>query len=226
MIRQNIKLAVDAVVFGYTDQQLQLLLIQRKNPPFKDMWALPGGFVLDDESLETAVERELKEETGVSINYLEQLYSFGAPDRDPRFRTVSVSYYGLVKPSGFTLQADTDAGDAQWFDVKKLPPLAFDHKKIIQYALQRLRNKLRYEPVGFELLDTKFLFSDLEKLYTTILGQDIDRRNFRKKIMSLELLTDLEEQVSQGKGRPATRYKFDKKRYNELKKQGIFLELL
>lgn len=226
MIRQDIKLAVDAVVFGYTDQQLQLLLIRRKNPPFENMWALPGGFVLDHESLENAVERELKEETGVSINYLEQLYTFGAPDRDPRFRTVSVSYYGLVKPSGFTLQADTDADEAQWFDVKKLPSLAFDHKKIIQLALQRLRNKLRYEPVGFELLDTKFLFSDLEKLYTTILGQEIDRRNFRKKIMGLSLLTDLEEQVSQGKGRPATRYKFDKKRYNELKKQGIFLELV
>jgi len=226
MIRQNIKLAVDAVVFGYTDQQLQLLLIQRKNPPYEHMWALPGGFVLDNESPETAVERELKEETGVSINYLEQLYTFGAPDRDPRFRTVSVSYYGLVKPSAFTLQADTDAGDAQWFDVKKLPALAFDHKTIIQYALQRLRNKLRYEPVGFELLNTKFLFSDLEKLYTTILDQDIDRRNFRKKIMGLELLTDLGEQVSQGKGRPAARYKFNRKRYNELKKQGIFLELI
>lgn len=226
MIVQHIKLAVDAVVFGYADQQLQLLLIRRKNPPFKDMWALPGGFVLDHESPEAAVERELKEETGVAINYLEQLYTFGAPERDPRFRTVSVSYYGLVKPSGFILQADTDAGDAQWFDVKKLPALAFDHKKIIQYALQRLRNKLRYEPIGFELLETKFLFSDLEKLYTTILDKDIDRRNFRKKIISLSLLTDLGEQVSQGKGRPATRYKFDRKRYQELKKQGIYLELV
>lgn len=225
MIKQNIKLTVDAVVFGYENSQLKLLLIQRKNEPFKGMWALPGGFVLDDEDIPAAVARELHEETGVSINYLEQLYTFGQPDRDPRFRTVSVCYYGLLNPNNYQIAADTDAENVAWFDVKKMPKTAFDHKEMIQYALERLRNKLKYEPVGFELLDKKFVLSDLEKLYTTILDKEIDRRNFRKKILSYEILKETGDSVSEGKGRPAMLYSFDKAKYNKLKKQGILFEI-
>src|SRR4051812_3834871 len=135
-IKQDIKLAVDAVVFGYSKEEgVSVLLIKRKIEPFIHQWALPGGFVHNDESLEQAVERELVEETGVKINYLEQLYTFGNTDRDPRMRVVSVVYFGLVKPDSYQLLASTDAEDAAWFNSKKMPKLAFDHKKIIQTAI-------------------------------------------------------------------------------------------
>ena len=190
---QNIQVAVDAIVFGYSREEgVSILLIKRKYPPFKGNWAIPGGFVLDDESLEEAVARELEEETGVKINYLEQLYTFGAPKRDPRSRVLSVSYFGLVKSNQFQkLKASTDAEDAAWFNFKSLPKLAFDHKKILKTAIERLRGKIVYQPIGFELLDAKFPFSDLEHLYTTLLDRPIDRRNFKKKVMNLGILDEL-----------------------------------
>jgi len=221
----EIKLTVDAVVFGYDNGKISILLIQRKYEPFKGKWAIPGGFVLENESLEEAVARELKEETGVAINYLEQLYTFGAIDRDPRGRVVSVAYFGLIHPEGHTLQASTDADLAQWFQIDDLPTLSFDHKKILEVAINRLKGKITYEPIGFELLETKFPFSDLEKLYTTLLGRPIDRRNFRKKINSLNILDELDEKVSQGAGRPASLFKFNEKRYRQLKKDGIVFEI-
>lgn len=221
----QIKLTVDAIVFGYNEGNISILLIQRKYEPFKGQWAIPGGFVLEDESLEEAVERELKEETGVSINYLEQLYTFGNVDRDPRGRVVSVAYFGLIHPEGHTLEASTDAEEAQWFEMDKLPELSFDHKQIIDVAIERLRGKITYEPIGFELLETKFPFSDLEKLYTTLLGRPVDRRNFRKKINSLNILDELDEKISQGKGRPASLFRFNEKRYKELQKEGIIFEI-
>ncbi len=223
MSQQEIKLAVDAVVFGYTSKEgLVVLLIKRKIEPYKDGWALPGGLVQNTESLEQAVERELKEETGVSINYLEQLYTFGEPKRDPRNRVVSVAYYGLVKPSAFSLNADTDASDAQWFNTKKLPNLAFDHKTILESAISRLKSKITYEPVGFELLERKFSFSELEKMYSTLLDRPMDRRNFKKKIMRFGFLEETnEKQKLEGAGRPGPLFKFNEKKYFELKKTGI-----
>lgn len=221
----QIKLTVDAIVFGYNAGKISILLIKRKYEPFKDKWAIPGGFVLEDESLEEAVQRELKEETGVSINYLEQLYTFGALDRDPRGRVVSVAYFGLIHPDGHTLQASTDAELAQWFEIDNLPELSFDHKHILKVAIERLKGKITYEPIGFELLETKFPFSDLEKLYTTLLGRPIDRRNFRKKINNLNILDELDEKVSLGAGRPASLFKFNEKRYKQLKKEGIIFEI-
>lgn len=225
IMQQAIKLSVDAVVFGYEEQTISVLLIKRKYEPFKGEWAIPGGFVLNDESLEEAVERELKEETGIKINYLEQLYTFGKPKRDPRNRVVSVAYFGLIKPSAFKIFASTDAEEVQWFKINKLPKLSFDHEEILNMAITRLQGKITYEPIGFELLDTKFPFSDLEKLYTTLLGRTIDRRNFRKKILSLNVLDELDEKVSKGSGRPANLFKFNKKRYFELKNQGIIFEI-
>ena len=221
----QIKLTVDAIVFGYNEGKISILLIQRKYDPFKGQWAIPGGFVLENESLEEAVARELKEETGISINYLEQLYTFGNVDRDPRGRVVSVAYFGLIHPEGHTLEATTDAEKAQWFDMDILPELSFDHKQIIDVAIERLRGKITYEPIGFELLETKFPFSDLEKLYTTLLGRPIDRRNFRKKINSLNILDELDEKISQGKGRPASLFRFNEKRYKQLRKEGIIFEI-
>lgn len=225
MPEETIKLSVDAVVFGYDSQELSVLLVKRKYEPFKGSWALPGGFVLVGESLEEAVERELYEETGVNINYLEQLYTFGNVNRDPRGRVVSVAYFGLVKPEGFILHASTDAVEAQWFTVTQLPILSFDHSNIIEAAFIRLKAKLTYEPLGFELLDEKFPFSDLEQLYATVLGRPIDRRNFRKKFMQLNVLDELDEKSDKGMGRPANLFKFNKERYYQLKKEGIIFEI-
>jgi len=225
---QNIQVAVDAIVFGYNKEGgVSLLLIKRKYEPFKGEWAIPGGFVLDNESLEAAVERELMEETGVKINYLEQLYTFGEPNRDPRRRIVSVAYFGLVKSSQFEkLQATTDAEEAKWFNIKDLPELAFDHQKIIKIAIERLRGKIIYQPIGFELLDKKFPFSDLEHLYATLLDRPIDRRNFKKKVMHLGILDELDEKAkSSGAGRPGNLFQFNKTTYNKLAKGGMHFEI-
>ena len=224
----SIKVAVDAVVFGYSKTDgISILLIERKYPPFKQSWALPGGFVQENESLETAVKRELEEETGIKVSFLEQLYTFGEPGRDPRQRVISVTYFGLVK-SGFyqELKASTDAEDVKWFSIKKLPRLAFDHKEIIQRAIERIRAKIRYQPIGFELLDKKFPFADLEKLYTALLDRDIDRRNFAKKMLALDILDETDELARpDGKGRPGKIYQFNKKRYQELVQKGIDFEI-
>lgn len=225
---QKIKLAVDAVVFGYSKQEgISLLLIQRKYEPFKGSWAIPGGFVLNEESLEEAVQRELREETGVQVNYLEQLYSFGEPGRDPRQRVVSVAYFGLVKSAQYQeLRASTDAENAKWFPIAKLPKLAFDHKEILQTAIARLSAKVRYQPIGFELLDKQFPFSDLEKLYMALLGRDINRRNFSKKILSFGFIEETGRySTPSGKGRPSKIYQFNQKRYNELLKAGFHFEI-
>ena len=227
-LTQNISLAVDAIVFGYSKEQgVSILLIKRKYHPFKGDWAIPGGFVLDGESLEEAVERELLEETGIKINYLEQLYTFGKPNRDPRQRIVSVAYFGLVKSTQFEkLNASTDAEEAQWFNIKNLPKLAFDHTNILTIAIERIRNKIKYQPIGFELLDKKFPFSDLEHLYAILLDREIDRRNFKKKIQKLGILEELNEKVkSSGAGRPGNLFQFNKKRYQELLKNGMHFEI-
>jgi 8-oxo-dGTP diphosphatase len=189
------------------------------------MWALPGGLVLNGESLDNAVARELKEEAGIDVNYLEQLYTFGEPLRDPRNQVVSVSYFGLVRPKDFHIMAQTDAEDVAWFNIKKLPKLAFDHKKIIDVAIKRLRGKITYEPVGFELLDKEFPFSDLERLYQALLDRDIDRRNFKKKIIGLGILEELDTIIQRGAGRPARLYKFNKKKYFELKEKGYNFDI-
>lgn len=224
---QNIKVAVDAVVFGYTSKEgLSVLLIKRNVQPFKDSWALPGGLVGDAESLEQAVQRELKEETGVNINYLEQLYSFGQPGRDPRNRVISITYYGLVKPEAFELHADTDAADVAWFNIKKLPKLAFDHREILTAAHERLKSKMLYQPVGFELLEEKFPFSELEKLYMAVLDRPIDRRNFKKKVVKFGFLEETAEKQSlDGAGRPGNLFRFNEKKYFQLQKDGINFEI-
>ncbi|ADR22666.1 NUDIX hydrolase [Marivirga tractuosa] len=226
-ITQNIKVAVDAVVFGYNSTDgLSILLIKRKSDTFHGTWALPGGLVHEGESLEQAVTRELNEETGVSINYLEQLYTFGKPERDPRNRVVSVAYYGLVKPDIFKLKAATDASDVAWFEVKRLPTLAFDHNEIISEAIKRLKGKITYEPIGFELLDEKFPFSELEKLYMTVLDRPLDRRNFKKKIMKFGFLEETNEKQSlSGAGRPGNLFQFNQEKYFQLKKEGINFEI-
>jgi 8-oxo-dGTP diphosphatase len=225
-MKQDIKVSVDAVVFGYDPQEgISVLLIKRKNVPFQKMWALPGGLVLNGESIDAAVKRELKEEAGIDVNYLEQLYTFGDPARDPRNHAISVSYFGLVRPQDFQVSAQSDAEDVGWFNIKKLPRLAFDHKKIVEVALRRLRGKIKYEPVGFELLDKDFPFSDLEKVYRTVLDQDFDRRNFRKKMLALGIVEELNQTIQRGSGRPATLFRFNRKKYFELKEKGYNFDI-
>src|SRR6266436_8428456 len=158
-------LTVDCVVFGFDEGELKVLLIQRALEPFKNRWALPGGFVHVDETLDEAARRELAEEAGLKDVFLEQLYSFGALDRDPRERVVSVAYYALVKLSDHRARAATDAANAEWFPVSKAPKLAFDHAEILGTALARLKGKVRYQPIGFELLPPRFTLSQLQHLY-------------------------------------------------------------
>ncbi len=226
--KQDIKLATDAIVFGYEKNEgVSVLLIRRKYEPFMNQWAIPGGFIKAEESLEEAVMRELEEETGIKVNYLEQLYTFGDPKRDPRQRVISVAYFALVKSSMFQeIKASTDAEEAAWFNIHALPKLAFDHKQIIQSAIERIRSKMRYQPIGFELLDKKFPFADLEKLYMSVLDREIDRRNFAKKFLALGILDETEEFAKpEGKGRPSRMYQFNKKRYQQLIKDGMNFEV-
>ena len=204
----GIKVTVDVVIFALRDGALQVLLIQRGIPPFEGRWALPGGFVLEHESVEEAARRELEEETGVRDVYLEQLYTFGDPGRDPRGRVVTVAYYALLTTEAATPVAGTDAGAAKWMPARKHPALAFDHDRILAYALDRLANKLEYTTVGFKLLPKKFTLSQLQRVYEAVLGRTLDKRNFRRKIALLGVLKPLEEWAQDGPSRPAQLYRF------------------
>lgn len=216
---------VDCAVFGYDDADLKLLLIRRSQDPHKGRWALPGGFVALDEDLETSARRELNEETGIARLYLEQLYTFGDPKRDPRERVISVAYYALVKLADHQLHAATDAAAVAWFPVVELPKLAFDHERIADVALRRLKAKVRYEPIGFELLPEKFTLGELQRLYETVLEQPLDKRNFRKKILGMGLLESLDEYQQDVAHRAAQYYRFNRTNYEQLKKRGFNFEV-
>ncbi len=218
-------LAVDCVVFGLDEEDLKILLIQRAIPPFEGRWALPGGFVQIDETLEEAALRELREETGMQDLFLEQLYTFGAVGRDPRERVVSVAYYALVNLGDHEIEAATDARNAAWFSVDDLPQLAFDHTEIVQTALKRLKGKVIYEPVGFELLPRKFTLTQLQRMYEKILERPIDKRNFRKKILGMGLLQELDEVQVDVSHRAARLYRFDEKKYRRLRQRGFNFEI-
>ncbi|QYS92155.1 NUDIX hydrolase [Flavobacterium covae] len=225
-ISQNIRIAVDGVVFAYANSSLYVLLIQQKFGTDTLHWALPGGLVKENESLIDAIKRELKEETNVTVNYIEQLYTFGDDVyRDSRNRVISVAYFALVNPSKLKLIADTDADAVCWVKVDEIPKMAFDHNKIVSKALERLQAKLRYQPIGFDLLPKEFLFSDLEHLYTSIIGKEIDRRNFRKKILSLGFIEETDHIHHPKSGRPAKFFKFNVAKYEELSKDGMVFEI-
>jgi 8-oxo-dGTP diphosphatase len=216
---------VDCVVFGLDEDDLKVLLIERDVEPFLGRWALPGGFVLPDESLEDAARRELAEETGARDVYLEQLYTFGRPDRDSRDRVITVAYYALVKMSSHTLQAATDARNAAWFSLNDLPTLSFDHDEILRMAHQRLVGKVRYQPIGFELLPEKFTLTQLQRLYEIVLDRQLDKRNFRKKILSMNILMETDEIQQDVAHRAARLYRFDHARYRKLTREGFNFEI-
>lgn len=210
-------LTVDCVIFGLDEsQRLKLLLIRRPNAPFLGTWALPGGFVQMEESLEEAARRVLYDETGVDNVFLEQLYTFGETGRDPRGRVVSVAYYALVNLGDHPVRAHAADSGAAWWAADAPPDLAFDHPRILDTALGRLRAKLRYQPVGFELLPEQFTLSQLQGLYETVLGvTDLNKRNFRTKILKMGILREVGRQRLVAH-RPAMLYSFDKAAYEEL----------
>ncbi|NJN75369.1 MAG: NUDIX hydrolase [Synechococcaceae cyanobacterium RL_1_2] len=219
-------ITVDCVVFGLDqDQELKIMLIRRGLAPYQDQWALPGGFVRIEESLEDAARRELQEETGLRDVFLEQLYTFGEVNRDPRERVITIAYYALINLKDQLLSASTDAKEARWFNFIAIPPLGFDHDQIVNTAIERLRGKIRYEPIGFELLPTKFTLSEIQKLYEKILGKPLDKRNFRRKILKMELLIDLNELQTNVAHRAAKLYRFDEQKYQQLKQKGFSFEL-
>jgi 8-oxo-dGTP diphosphatase len=201
---------VDLIIFTIAEDDLKVLLIRRGQEPFKGRWALPGGFVEIEESLEDAAARELKEEVGVTNVYLEQLYTFGDPKRDPRGRVISVSYFALIDAERQRIVAASDAADAQWHSVFDPPRLAFDHGKILDYAVWRLRNKIEWTTVGYELLPKKFTLSELQRVYEIILQRPVDKRNFRKKILSQGQIVELNETRGDVAHRPARLYSFRK----------------
>jgi 8-oxo-dGTP diphosphatase len=218
-------LTVDCAVFGLDEEDLKVLLIQRALPPFAGAWALPGGFVRVSETLDDAARRELEEETGLSRVFLEQLYTFGDVERDPRERVVSVAYYALVNLRDHDVHAATDARDAAWFGVHDVPSLAFDHAEILQIALDRLRGKLRYQPIGFELLPKKFTLSELQHLYELVLERELDKRNFRKRVLAMDLLIETDDVQQDVAHRAARLYRFDERKYRRLAKAGFNFEL-
>ena len=219
------RLTVDCVIFGLDESsRLKVLLIQRGHDPFKGTWALPGGFVDMEEPLVEAALRELKEETGVSDVFIEQLYTIGTPNRDPRGRVVTVVYFALINLAQHKIGADSDAQDVRWFPISALPSLAFDHADIMEMAVQRLRGKVRYQPIGFELLPQYFTLTQLQKLYERILGKELNKRNFRTKILKMNILK--EEDILRGVAhRPAQLYSFDKAKYKAYLNQGFNFEI-
>lgn len=218
-------LATDCVIFGFDGGELKLLLIERENEPFKNKWALPGGFVYMQETTEECAKRILLEKTGIRHMFIEQLYTFSELERDPRERIVSVAYFALVNKHQYELVAGRDTVKAEWFELSKLPKLAFDHGKILKMAIQRLKGKVTYQPIGFELLDEKFTLTQLQSVYESILETPIDKRNFRKKILGMNLLKPLDEKEQNVARKAAQFFSFDKKTYKELTQKGFHFEL-
>ncbi len=214
---------VDTVIFTLCEKELRVLLVQRKNWPYQGMWAIPGGFVNMDESLETAARRELAEETGVDDPdiYLEQLYTFGDPGRDPRTRVITVAYVALVTPGLVRLRASSDAAAAEWWPAYALPPLAFDHSSIMQYAIRRLRYKLEYTALAFQLLPETFTLTELQDAYEHILNERLDKRNFRRKMLAAHILSET-PYVRGGEHRPARLYGFRPDAVAEVKARRLF----
>ena len=212
----------DCVIFGFDGSELQVLLIERGIEPFKGKWAFPGGFLNMDETAGEGAMRELKEETGLENAYIEQFNTYSEPGRDPRERVITIAHYALVRIQ--EVKGGDDAAKAQWFPIDEVPQLAFDHDKILRDAMRKLRERIHFEPIGFELLPEKFTMKELQILYESILGVKFDRRNFAKKMMHYELLNQLDETVRPTAKRDALLYSFNKRNYELFKKKGFQME--
>jgi 8-oxo-dGTP diphosphatase len=218
----KLALTVDVIIFALRTHRLQVLLVRRVEPPFEGQWAIPGGFVHDEEALDQAACRELSEETGLDQLYLEQLYTYGEPQRDPRGRIVTVAYFALV-PADAPIREEgrSDAAQAAWFPIDNLPPLAFDHNEILAYALRRLRYKLEYSAVGFQLLPEYFTLSEIQHTYEIVLGEKLDKRNFRRRILGAKII-EVTNYKRTGEGRPAQLYRFRLDAVAEIKARRLF----
>ncbi len=219
--------SVDNVIFGFDGSELKVLLIQRGAAPFKGKWALPGDLVYPNEDLDTAAERVLEQLTGLRGVYLEQVKAFGAVNRHPLGRVITIAYYSLIKISDFAVTPASFAQSARWHAVSEVEELAFDHNEILATCLKRLKHKVRTEPVGFELLPPKFTLTELQQLYDAILNlpKKLDKRNFRKKILSMNLLVELEEIQEGVAHRPAKLYQFDREKYEQFVAEGFSFDI-
>ena len=218
------QVAVDAVVFTVMHDEMKILLIKRKNPPFKDKYALPGGFVEKDEEFKDAVKRELLEETNVKNIFLKKIGAYGKVGRDPRGRVISIAYLALINSDNINLKATSDAASAEWIDIDSLPALAFDHADIISDALKALRFDLQTTNIAFQIMPKRFTLSAMQKLYEDILHTKLDKRNFRKKIAELDLVKETGESTAGQAHRPAMLYTFKQQKYTSLKsKMNVFL---
>lgn len=216
---------VDNIIFGFDEGDLKVLLIKRGEEPFADQWALPGHFVYPNEDLDTAAKRVLEQLTGLRNVFLEQVKTFGAIDRHPFGRVITVSYFSLIRINLYQIQAASIAQQAEWHSVSEVKELPFDHKEILDACFNRLKWLVRLRPVGFELLPPKFTLTELQHLYEAILETKLDKRNFRKKILSMHLLIDLDETQEGVAHRPARLYRFDKERYQKFQAEGFNFEL-
>ena len=212
----------DCVIFGFDGVNIQLLLIERLIDPFKGMWALPGGFMKMDETIEECARRELKEETNLTATSVEQFHTFTRVDRDERERVITVAHLALVRLS--EVKGGDDVKQAQWFRLDEIPPLAFDHKEIIEMAIEELHRRICFHPIGFDLLPEVFTMSELQRLYEAILDVKFDRRNFYNKILKLGILTEAEPRPANTARRTPTKYRFNAQKYAELKQRGFRLE--
>ena len=212
----------DCVIFGYDGKELKVLLIERGIEPFKGCWAFPGGFLNMDEDALAGARRELKEETGLEDAFIEQFHTFSEPGRDPRGRVITIAHYALVKIQ--EVEGGDDAAQASWFPIGEVPPLAFDHDRILRMAMSRLKERIHFEPVGFELLPDVFTMPQLQNLYEAILEVHFDRRNFASKMLKLGILEDTGARPAGASSRIPVSYRFNKEKYNELKAKGFRLE--
>ena len=212
----------DCVIFGFDGVSIKVLLIQRGIEPFKGKWAFPGGFMQIDETVEECARRELEEETGLKNASAEQFYTFSDVNRDPRERVITVAHYALVRLS--EVKGGDDAASAQWFAESEIPSLAFDHDRILRMARNCLKERICFEPIGFELLPEVFTMSELQNLYEAILEVKFDRRNFYNKMLKLGILTEAEPRTEQASRRTPTKYRFNAAKYAELKQKGFRLE--
>jgi 8-oxo-dGTP diphosphatase len=212
---------VDCVIFGYAEGQLSILLVQRDEAPFAGSWTLPGGFLNLDESCAEAARRVLSTKTNIENVFLEQLYTFDEPGRDPRGRVLSIAHYALVNAEHYALAAGKSTRDVRWWPWEKLPELGFDHAAIIAKAIDRLRSKVLWQPIGFELLSPPFTMPELQSLYECILKTTFDRRNFHKRIMGLGILQHVGVRRANERRRPADLFVFDETQYKNLLKNGL-----
>lgn len=220
----KIAVSVDNVIFGFDNDDLKILLIKRGSSPYKDNWALPGDLVYPNEDIDTAAYRILEELTGIKDVFLEQVKAFGTVERHPLGRVITIAYFSLVKISNYEVTPASFAVKAQWHSISTIKNLAFDHDEIAHACVARLKEEAKNHPIGFELLPSKFTLTELQHLYEAILETSLDKRNFRKKILSMNLLVALDESQQGVAHRPAKLYRFDKNKYQALLDQGLSFE--